>query len=82
MGHICPTVFLHFMTFSPRLETNVALQCSSDSFPRMVMYMLCVEYYQSYISTHICRPIAGRLFYNVRQVKGPNLNKMAHSKQV
>ena len=43
MGQICPTVFLHFMTFLPRLETNDALQCSSDSFPRMVIYNLCVE---------------------------------------
>ena len=31
MGPICPTVFLDFMTFSPGLETNVALQCGSDT---------------------------------------------------
>ena len=43
MGLICSTVFLHFMTFSPRLETNYALQCSYDSLPHMVMYILCVE---------------------------------------
>ena len=66
MGQICPTVVLHFMTFSPRLETNVALQSSSDSFPHMVIYILFVDNCQTYISTHCCLPIAGRLFYNVR----------------
>ena len=43
MEQICPTFFLHFMTFSPQLETNNALQCRSDSFPHMVLYILCVE---------------------------------------
>ena len=55
-------VFLLFMTFSPQLETNNTLQCSSDSFPRMVTYILCVENCQNYIWTHSCLPIAGRLF--------------------
>ena len=73
MGPICPTVFLHFMTFSPRLEANVVLQCSSDSFPHMVIYILCVENCQNYISTHRCLPIAGRLFYNVRKLHGPRI---------
>ena len=39
MGQTCPTVFLHFMTFSLQLVTNDTLQCSSDNFPRMVIYM-------------------------------------------
>ena len=42
MGQICPIVFLHFMTFSQRLETNIALQCSSDSFPQIWWYIFCV----------------------------------------
>ena len=59
MGHVCPTVFLHFMTFSPRLETNDALQYSSDSFSRRVKYIWCVESCQNYISIHSCLPIPG-----------------------
>ena len=43
VGQICPIICLLFMTFSPRLKTNYTLQCSSDSFPRMVTYILCVE---------------------------------------
>ena len=58
MGRIGPTVFLHFMTFSPQLEAKVALRCSFDSFLGMVMYILCVENCQSYILTHSCLPIA------------------------
>ena len=61
MGNICPIIFLLFMTFSPRLETNDTLQCSSDSFPRMVTYILCVDNCQNYILMHSL-PIAGRLF--------------------
>ena len=41
MGQICPIIFLLFMTFSPLLETNNTLQCSSDSFPCMVTYIEC-----------------------------------------
>ena len=52
-----PTVFLHFMTFSPRLETLIALHCSSDSFPHIVMYILCVENCQNFILTHSSLPI-------------------------
>ena len=63
------------MTFSPRLEINVALQCSSDSFPHMVMYILCVKNYQNYISEHSCLPIVGRLFYNVRKLHGPRISE-------
>ena len=67
--------FLHFMTFSPRLETNVALQCTSDSFPHMVIYILCVENCQNYISMHSCLPFAGRLFYNVSRLHGPRISE-------
>ena len=49
MGQICPTLFLHLFTFSPPLEIDDALQCSSDNFPRIVMYILCVENCQNYI---------------------------------
>ena len=75
MGQIGPTVFLHFMTFSPQLETNNALQCCSDSFPHMVMYILYIENRQHYISTQSCLPIAGRLFYNVRKCHAPKVSE-------
>ena len=75
MGQICHTVFLHFMTFSLPLETNDALQCSSDSFSRMVIYILCVENCQNYISTHSCLSIEGRLFYNVRKFHGLRISE-------
>ena len=71
MGQICPTVFLHFMTFFLRLQTKVALQCSSDSFPHMVIYILSVDNCQNYILTHSCLPIAGRLFYNGKNCMDP-----------
>ena len=54
MGQICTTLFLHLMTLSPRLENNNALQCSSDSLPCMVIYILCVENCWNYILTHSC----------------------------
>ena len=74
MGHICPTVFsLHFITFSAPLETIDALQCNSDSFPLMVICILCVENFQNYIWTHSCLPIAGRLFYIVRKFHWPRI---------
>ena len=57
----------HFMTFSPQLEIYNALECSSHSFPRMVISILCVANCQNYILTHSCLPIAGRLFYNVKK---------------
>ena len=75
MGHICPTDFQHFLTFSPRLETNNALQCSSDSFPQMVIYILCVENCQNSISAHSCLPMAGRLFFNVRKFHAPRISE-------
>ena len=66
-GQICPIVCIPFMTFSPRLEKNNMYQCSSDSFPCIVTYFLCVKNCQIYIFMHSCLPIAGRLFYNVRK---------------
>ena len=75
VGQIYPIIFLLFMTFSPRLETNNTLQCSSDSFPRLGTYILCVENLQNYISTHSCLPIAGRLFQNVRKFHGPRISE-------
>ena len=67
VGQICHIVFLNFMTFSSRLETNDALQCSSDNFQHIVMYVLCVENCQNYLLTHSCLLIVGRPFYNVRK---------------
>ena len=75
MGEIWPTVFLHFMIFSLRLETNDTLQCSSDSLPHMVINILFVENCQNYILTHRCLPIAGSLFYNVRKLHGPRIRE-------
>ena len=68
-----PQFFLHFMTFSSRLETNVALQCSSDSFAYIVINILCVDICQNYILTHSCLPMAGRLFYYTRKLHGPRI---------
>ena len=39
-GQICPIIVLLFMTFSPLLESNDTLQCTSDNFPCMVTYTL------------------------------------------
>ena len=43
MGQICPIVFLDFVTFSLGLENNKTSKCGSESFPRTVTYILCVE---------------------------------------
>ena len=68
---ICPIVLLLFKTFSPLLENNYPLKWSSDSFSHMVTYMGCVENCRNYILTQSCLPIAGRLFYNVRNFHVP-----------
>ena len=34
---------------------------------------LCVKNYQSYICSHSCLPIPGRLFYNGRTIHGPRI---------
>ena len=73
VGQICPIVFLAFKTFSSGLENNKTSKCDSESFPTMVTYILCVENCQSYILTHNCIPIPGRLFYNVRKSHGPRI---------
>ena len=70
VGQICPIVVVAFKTFSPGLENNKTSECGSKSFPRMMTYILYVENCQSYILTHSCLPIAGRLFYNVRKPHG------------
>ena len=62
MGQICPIVFRDFLTLTPGLENNKTSKCGSESFPRMVTYILCVENGQNYISMHSCLPIAERLF--------------------
>ena len=61
-GQICPIVFSTFYDFSPRLENKDTVQISSDSFPRLVTYILCVENCRNYILMHSCLPSAGRLF--------------------
>ena len=50
MGQIFPKVFLHFMISSLRIETNDALQCSSDSFPHMLIHILCVQHFDADLS--------------------------------
>ena len=62
MGQIFPIVFSMFHDFSPQLEHNNIIQCSSDSFPRMVMYILFVENFHNLILMHSCLPILGILF--------------------
>ena len=75
VGKISPIVFLAFQTFSPGLENSETSKCDSESFPGMVTYILCMENCQSYILTHSCLPIAGRLFYNVTKFHGPMISE-------
>ena len=56
-----------FQTFSSGLEKNKASKCGSESFPRTVTYILCVENCQNQILTHSCLPISGRPFQNVKK---------------
>ena len=49
-----------FRTFSPRLENNDTLKCSSDSFAHTLRYVVNVENCQNYIEMYHCPPIAGR----------------------
>ena len=63
----------HFITISTQMETKDALQCSFDSFPHMVKYILCLENYQNNNWTHSCLQIVGRLFYNVKKWHGPRI---------
>ena len=55
--HSCPSILDLFT----RLENNDTLQYSSDKFPCMVTYILCMENCQNCILMHICLPITGRL---------------------
>ena len=75
VGQICSIVFLAFQIFFPGLENNKTSQCDSESFPSIVTYILCLENCQSYILTHSCLPIVGRLFNNVTQFHGPQIWK-------
>ena len=68
-----PIVFLAIQTFSPGMENKEPSKCGSESFPRMMTYILCVENCQSYILPQSCLPITGRLFYNVRKFWGPRI---------
>ena len=64
LSHCCST----FNDFSPRLGNNNTLQCSSDWFPRMVMYSLFMENCWNKISMQSCLSIVGKLFYNVWKI--------------
>ena len=62
-------LFSHIIEQSPRnwettMRQNVVLT-----------YILYVENCQSYILTHSCLPIAGRLFYNVKTFHGPGISE-------
>ena len=82
MGQICPIVFLAFQTFSPGLENQETSKCISESFKRMVTHFLCVENCQSYILTHSCLLIVGRLFYNVKYFKDPGSESATYGLRV
>ena len=49
-----------FRTFSPQLENNDTLKCSSDSFAHTLRYVNNVENCRNYIEMYQCPPIAGR----------------------
>ena len=49
-----------FRTFSPQLENNDTLKCSSDSFAHTLRYVVNVENCQNYIEMYQCPPIAVR----------------------
>ena len=49
-----------FRTFSPQLENNDTLKCSSDSFAHTLRYVVNVENCQNYIEMYQWPPIAGR----------------------
>ena len=65
--HLCCTlrswvqqIVMQFRTFSPQLEDNDTLKCSSDSFPHWPHISGCVQNCQNYISMYHCSPIAER----------------------
>ena len=49
-----------FRTFSPQLENNDTLKCSSDSFAHTLRYVVNVENCQNYIGISHYPPILGR----------------------
>ena len=50
-------LFSIFHDMSPRLEDKRTLRCSSDYFPRLVTYILCVESFHYYMLMHNCLKI-------------------------
>ena len=54
--------FLNFLNLLPWIGEQKISKYGSESFPRMVTYILCVENCQNYILMHSCLPILGRLF--------------------
>ena len=52
MGKIGLAVFLVFRTFFLKLENNNTLKCSSDNFPCMMTYILCIEICPNCILMH------------------------------
>ena len=53
LGQIC-------RIFSPQLENNDILKCSSHSFAHTLRYVVNVENCQNYIEMYHCPPIAAR----------------------
>ena len=58
---MCPFVFKHFRTLSPRLENIGTLECISESFPGTLTYLLFLE--NSWNSPPMCSssPIQGTM---------------------
>ena len=80
VGQIGPIVFLAFHAFSPVLENNETSKCGSESFPR-IWHIFCVwKNCPSYLLTHSCLPIVGRLFYNLRKIHGPRIWEGKHTR--
>ena len=52
-------ISIHSRAVSPQLEDNIALKCTSDSFPRTQYMSQCVEKCPNYIAMYRCSPIAG-----------------------
>ena len=61
-GQNFPIVFLLVWTFSPRLEKNNAMKCSSCIFPTTPIYVVMSENFQSSICMHGFAPIQRKRF--------------------
>ena len=67
-GPIFPIAFLLLWPSPLELENNNTFQCSSDKFPYMVPYILCMKNCWKCILMHGCLPITGdftRTYTNV-----------------